>query len=281
MGFEAKKAAGAGPNRRIGVLCFKWGTAYKSEYVNLLFRAVTDCLSYEHEFVCVTDDSAGLDAGISCAPLKIENLPEDMRRKGMWQKLYMYNPDISGKFDIVLYLDLDVVITGKLDKLVDILEEKDGFYMVPRGIPFGWRLLPEFLRPRRTGNSSVLVFRPADQKHIYEEFHPSHKSKLLYNDERYASIKSRGYCTFPRKWTPIFKQVGVYPWPWSLAIKSYRKKSKDALVFVFNGTPNPTDVIDPDVGWWGTKRRWGYGPVDWVQEYWEKYSDTSKDNSNP
>jgi len=263
--------------RRIGVLCFKWGKPYGPEYVNILRRAVADHLSYSHEFVCVTDIADGLDTGITVADLDFDTLPKDMWVKGMWPKLYMYKPEISGKFDLVLYLDLDVIITGNLDVLIDIIDKKDGFYMVPRSVPFGWRFFPEPLRPQRSGNSSVLVFRPADQHHIYENFHPSQKSDSLCNDERYAWEKSNGFRTFPRKWTPIFKQVSVYPWPLSRLLKSYRPKPAQARVFVFNGTPNPTDLIDPNVGWWGTKRRWGYGPVSWVQDYWKKYSRTAAD----
>lgn len=94
----------------VTVACVKQGTLYGPDYVNILRAMVGRNLHKLHRFVCLTDDPSGLDEGIETIALT-ENLP------GWWSKLELFKP---GQFEgRVLYLDLDVVVTGALDRLAE------------------------------------------------------------------------------------------------------------------------------------------------------------------
>src|ERR1044071_4309563 len=55
--------------RVVNIICMKWGTKFGPEYVNRLHSMVSRHLAREHRFICFTDDSSGLDAGIQTLPL--------------------------------------------------------------------------------------------------------------------------------------------------------------------------------------------------------------------
>ncbi|KAG5191748.1 hypothetical protein JKP88DRAFT_154041, partial [Tribonema minus] len=102
----------------VAVACVKWGSKYGSAYVNRLARAVAAHLaSPPHEFICFTDDAAGIDA----RRVRTEPLPSEARRlRGWWQKASLFSPQAAQVFAgrRVLYLDLDTVIVGGIGEAV-------------------------------------------------------------------------------------------------------------------------------------------------------------------
>ena len=46
------------------VLCIKWGSKYSADYVNKLYSMVERHLSLSHRFVCLTEDTTGLNSEI-------------------------------------------------------------------------------------------------------------------------------------------------------------------------------------------------------------------------
>ena len=46
------------------VLCIKWGNKFPADYVNKLYRMVERHLSLPHRFVCLTDNTTGLNSEI-------------------------------------------------------------------------------------------------------------------------------------------------------------------------------------------------------------------------
>lgn len=112
------------------VVCFKWfdrrgryndRMLYTSDHVNRLKRMVARNLSRPHTFLCVTDDSAGLDPDIRVHPLDEDIL---VRAGNRYPKLMVFRPD-AGEWagSRILLMDLDTVIVGPLDPLVDRQEE--------------------------------------------------------------------------------------------------------------------------------------------------------------
>ena len=93
------------------VVCIKWGEKYSAEYVNRLYGMVQRQLSLPHRFVCLTEDSTGIDSVIETLPLIRTDL------KHSYTKLQLFlNPlhDIQGQ---ILFLDLDTVILNSIDDL--------------------------------------------------------------------------------------------------------------------------------------------------------------------
>ena len=101
----------------LNVICLKWGDKFSSDYVNRLFHMVNRNLSIEHAFICMTEDSTGLETGVKILPLPIDNL------EFCWNKLLLFGQlPLEGT---ALYFDLDVVITGNLDSLLEYQPQKD------------------------------------------------------------------------------------------------------------------------------------------------------------
>lgn len=96
---------------KLYVACVKQGTMYSSIYVNVLKNMVKRHLPLQYEFVCFTDDEKGLDNDITIKPLP-ENVP------GWWAKLYLFSEN-AGLNGIVFYLDLDTVVCGDLNKIIN------------------------------------------------------------------------------------------------------------------------------------------------------------------
>lgn len=123
------------------------------EYVNVLHDMVRRNLpeGFPGTFEVFVDEvSAGYHPGIYQRLITDENLV------GWWNKLYLFSDHLFEDGDRVLYLDLDVLITGRLDDLVAF----DG--------DFG--ILRDFYKPM-TINSSVMSWRVGrGEEYLYESF---------------------------------------------------------------------------------------------------------------
>ena len=96
------------------VICVNHGTKYPPIYVETLQAMVERNLTLPHEFICFTDCPENYD----CKTIK---LPDGY--SSWWNKVCIFQSGLFGKDDKVLYLDLDIVITGN----IDFLFEHEGF----------------------------------------------------------------------------------------------------------------------------------------------------------
>ena len=95
----------------INIVCIKWGTKFSSAHVNILYRSVKKHLKKEHNFVCFTDNTKGLDSNIDARPLWHDYVTLGLN----YRKLKLYSEEILSSLDYnILYLDLDTVITGSI-----------------------------------------------------------------------------------------------------------------------------------------------------------------------
>lgn len=120
-----------------------------AEYVNILYDMVRRNLpaGYEGKFVCFTDDPSGLHEAIEATPL-----PQNLN--GWWNKLWLFAPGHFDPEDLILYLDLDTIISGALD---DIIEYKGNFAM-----------LSDFYHPHNIAGG-VIMWR-GDHSHIWNKW---------------------------------------------------------------------------------------------------------------
>jgi len=93
------------------VLCIKWGSKYSADYVNRLHSMVERHLSLSHRFVCLTEDTTGLNSEIETKPLVRTDLKHSYTKFELFEKKLH---DITGQ---ILFLDLDVVINNSIDDL--------------------------------------------------------------------------------------------------------------------------------------------------------------------
>ena len=92
----------------ITVFSVLWGDKYPPDYVKRLEKMVAKNLSLDHEFVCLTDQKLEFCRTIS---------PTEAWA-GWWQKIQLFEISTGPS----IYFDLDVVITGSIDYLVEFTE---------------------------------------------------------------------------------------------------------------------------------------------------------------
>ena len=225
------------------ILCLKWGKKYDATYVNRLYNMVTRNCTIPFTFSCLTDDARGLHKNINVLPLP------KLNASGWWYKPYIFSKELPLK-GTILYLDLDVVISGNIDKLFSYQENK-------------WCTIIDFTRVMRPKwnryNSSVVRFEAGTLSHVWDEYQKDPKGiqKRFFGDQDYlwdATNKVSPAQIFPRSWIQSWKweirksKELVYGLP-----KGSRKlkviedvtPNPECCICVFHGDPNPHNCEDP------------------------------------
>ena len=139
-------------------MCVKYGTKYGADYVNKLYWGVKKHLSLPHTFSCFTEDPSGLDEEILVKPLQ-------HKWSGWWSKVHIFDPSVypeENASDWVFYIDLDMIITGSLDDLVQLIGNKvTSFSTLSTDEIFCENVDNGY-------NSSVMLFQKDRTKHLYE-----------------------------------------------------------------------------------------------------------------
>lgn len=199
------------------VVCSKWGVAYGPEYVNRLARMVARYLTVPYRFFCFTDDPSG----VKCRTMDLNRYLEGKPREQLftfqgnsgismgWPNLYLFRTDFPFRGRI-LYLDLDVVITGSLDDLVrmpgDFIAIKDWW--------------------AKNWNGSVNLFEAGAFPAIWDDFPPPNVG-LYGNGQDWLAQHVPDGTAWPDAWVKSYKihaQDGIPP---------------DCRVVVFHGQPKP------------------------------------------
>lgn len=138
---------------------------YGPDHVRTLKKMVERHLSIPHRFVCITDQPAHRLPGIETVALdKTHHLPGTR-----FTKLMMYAPDAAETIgERILALDLDTVIVGSLDPLVD--REED--LVLWRNPNFGGR-------KRARYNTSIVLHRAGTRPEFYTKFDKTRHPQIL------------------------------------------------------------------------------------------------------
>lgn len=198
----------------VTIVCVNVGPKYPMEYVAILRDMVTRHLpTGQYTFACLTDRPDELPAGV--LPLSA-----DPALPGWWQKVKLFDPalGLSGR---IVYFDLDVAITGRLDDLI-----------ATPGIIQDWHY-PAY-------NSSVMVWDAGDHADIWSRFTPADMERpsdlapgAIWTDQDWM-YRLGGWNTFPSAWCVSYRSHAV-AWP-----------PRHASVVCFHGEPKPHQVKD---GW--------------------------------
>ena len=100
------------------IICMKWGDRYSSTFVNRLFKSINKYTNKKTQLICFTDNIRGIDKNIICHPLPKIDLPEQISLTP-WRKLSVWQYPLLDLEGDILFLDLDLVITGDLDRFFD------------------------------------------------------------------------------------------------------------------------------------------------------------------
>jgi hypothetical protein len=269
----------------VTVVCTRWLDAFPASYVRLLRNAVRANLSREHRFLCVTDNTRGLDRDIEGVQMPDMGIPLHFQKHGCWPKLSIFAPGLLPPDEPTLYLDLDMMVRSGLDSFFEQIESKRGFHALREWNPTLWSAVPLAWRPDRGVQGSILGFIPSEQRHLYDEFMAN--QNLCFEryvlDQDYLSEMAKARTYWPHHWTASFKWHCVRYYPFNRIFRKIREP-RHAKIVVFHGSPRPIDVVPLGNYRWGTSRKFGYGPVDWVRKYWlthDEYWNDSMTDSRP
>lgn len=239
----------------LNVVCLKWGEKYSTEYVNRLYSMVSSQLKQEFEFYCMTESPSGIIDEVNILPLP------NLGLEGWWYKLYLFSSDFFGLQGRVLFLDLDVVITGSIDALLGYSskcfcispDEKEGDY-----------------------NSSVMSFELGSMPYVWESFWAQKEiiTQTMHGDQDWVQHICRNAKIYPKPFVVSFKYDcksrakfgGGSLGKW-LRKKGYFVPKKEAVlpkgtsIVLFHGKPDPEDVMDKPFD------KYRYAP--WVSTYWK------------
>lgn len=186
------------------------------EYVQILHDMVSRNLpeGYPGEFVVFSDyrDDYGPE-------ILTRRLPGDI--PGWFNKLYLFKDGLFNVGDRIVYFDLDTVITGKLEKLV----EYDGRFATLR----------DFYRPKGLQSSVMLWEANGFASRIWKEW--EHARPLMDGGDQ-AWIEA----VYDELKVDILQDLFPGDFASYKADKCYAKPPKSAKVIVFHGKPRPSDA---------------------------------------
>lgn len=239
------------------ILCMKWGNKYGPEYVNRLYNMVRRNLTLPFTFVCLTDNTNGLDPDIVCHPIPELVLPDGLPERG-WKKLTTFAPTLYDLHGSALFLDIDIVITGNIDCFFTHPQQRADEVWIIRDWKKPWRMV---------GNSSVYRFQIGALPDLLDYFRRNfHDIRQRFRHEQaFLSWYVREHhqlSYWPADWCLSYKYHVLKKLPFSLWQPP--QKPAHGKIIIFHGEVNPPDAIRGGGGKWYRKVL----PAPWLQDYW-------------
>lgn len=196
------------------------GTAYAMDYVAVLADMIARNASQLERFSieCVTDRPDELPEGVGYIPADPTIPPS------WWAKMQLFSPAMPWEAgERVVYFDLDVAITGRLE---DLAERK--------GIIQDWHW-PCF-------NSSVMVWDHGEHRDAWEAFTPERVARpaspelasllpahAINGGDQELLTEIGGWETFPAEWFASYRSATAWP-------------PNNCKAVIFHGQPKPHEV---------------------------------------
>ena len=214
-------------------LCIRWGTKYGPEYLDRLYGMVARHVSGPFTFWCLTDRPEGIRPEVRCLPLPDLGCAPPVNTKGIWGKSRLWAPDLGGPVGPVLFLDLDVVVTGDLDPFFSFGKPDDVILARNPNTPF-----------ERLGQTSLFRFPVGKLAPLRAMFlaDPQGTADRYRFEQRFVTQNAPGGVTFwPRGWVAHFRMHCVPPFPLNYVLPP--RLPAAARVVIFPGPLNPPDAI--------------------------------------
>lgn len=215
------------------IICMRWGTKYGPEYVDRLYGMVARNIAPPFAFYCLTDDPAGIRPEVICRPMPDLGFAMPKTKRGIWNKCRLWMPELSGIEGVVLFMDLDLVVTGSLD----------AFFA--HGAPDDVVLARNPVKPlERLGQTSIYRFRVGSLVPLWEAFRadPLGVATEFTYEQRFVTRRAPGGVTFwPRGWVVHFRHHCARIFPLNFLLEP--RLPRAARVAIFAGQLNPVDAV--------------------------------------
>lgn len=221
--------------------------SFLPEHVNVAQQMFARHLTVPHRFICISDDNTGLSDKVTWlrTPPAAKALgeigsPEGARFPSCYRRLWVFSEEARVLGERILCLDLDFVLTGNMDQVVD----RDEDFV-------GWRPFRDWGKKLRFGGGQYLL-RTGSRTHVWNGFKGA---------ESIAAARSAGFRGSDQAWLS-YCLAGREPyWDNDTGLYSVRDLGPgldlpgDACLVQFNGRDKPWDVA----------RR---GRPQWVVDHW-------------
>jgi hypothetical protein len=162
----------------ITIACWKWERIktghqlpnvgdYTVDHVHKMRNMLERNVTVPYRFVCITDDPTGLEC---------ETIPlwEKYEGGGCYHRLKVFDPEFDLLGDRFAWIDLDAVIVGNIDHILNV----DTDFAINR-YPYGGR-------PHQHYNGALVVANKGARPQLWKEFNPDTTPRFIanLNDER-------------------------------------------------------------------------------------------------
>lgn len=191
------------------------------------------------EFVCVTDDWRGLDDAVRVVPMWGDHnsvpSPHGEMNPSCYRRLKTFSREAVEIFGPrIVSIDLDSVITGRLEPLWDRPEDFVGWESIIK--------IKHHTGVKRTRfNGSMYLLRTGTRLKVWEDFDPVKSPKLTMTKRLFGSDQAWMSLMLPEEaaWTVA---DGVYSYREHVRRNGY-KLPDDARIVFFNGHDDPWGTV--------------------------------------
>ncbi|MEM6637661.1 MAG: glycosyl transferase [Pseudomonadota bacterium] len=261
------------------IICINWGTKYGAQYINRLYAMVARNISAPFRFICFTDTTEGIRDEVHLRPLPELTGSLPINTLGQWGKSRLWAKDLGDLSGAVLFIDLDVVITGNLDAFFEY------------GAPDDVIMARNPAKPlHRLGQTSVYRFPVGKLAPLLELYarDPQAIADRYRFEQHFVTKNAPGGVQFwPRSWVRHFRVQCIPKFPFNFFLEPRRPSS--SKIIIFPGAMNPPEAI---AGRWNPgepirtvsehlRHCWREGasfrqyrhylhPARWLQEIWRE-----------
>lgn len=264
------------------VICINWGTKYGPRFVNRLYAMVARHITPPFSFTCFTDNAADMRPEIRCMPLPEIDYPLPVNTRGKWPKSRLWGEKLGDLTGPVLFLDLDVVVTGNLDEMFTFGDPDDVVLSRNPARPF-----------ERIGQTSVFRFtvgKLAPMQDLFKTDPQGFGEKYQWEQRFVTNHAPGGVKLFPSRWVRHFRRHNVPMFPLNFLLVP--RLEPGTRVVIFPGGLHPQHAIDGgwkdadargltptehiaraikqrDQRWFKRLRRY-VRPTPWVADHWRE-----------
>lgn len=264
------------------VICINWGSKYGPLFINRLFAMVQRNITPPFSFTCFTDSIEGIRPEVFTEPLPTIDFELPKTRTGIWPKCRLWNAKLGNLEGPVLFLDLDLVITGSIDAFFTYGSRDDVILARNPSNPF-----------EKMGQTSVYRFPVGKLVPLLTHFatDPLEIAEKYRYEQRFVTRYAPGGIKFwPQQSVLHFRHHCRRVFP--LNYVACAKLPESAKIVIFPGDLKPQDAIDGRYHegdavrspreHLALTRRAGRGrgilahlrhyilPTEWVQQHWRE-----------
>ena len=247
------------------IICIKWGRAFGSRDVNMLFRACRAHNPTPLRFICLTDDAHGFVDGVEAWPIPDIGLsPEEWARPGVWPKLSLFSPELSG-LGRVVFIDLDMMVVGDLSPF---FEPTSG--AVFQNMGDSWR--PEPKNDERETGSCIFSYDPGAERNVLDVFLADKAGAMSrwQNEQDFVGDHVSNASYWPDGLVVSFKRHLCHRYGAGLFVRPM-PPPRTASIVAFHGTPRPMETMEKLI--WGPFPHFHFGKAPWISKYFYEFGD--------